>query len=129
MLAPQGAAPVRRMRQGRDASSRLVRERPRIMKLVKADPSGYERSAAFVTRARGCGLEDVRSPMYAVSARAGALRTLRKVARLGLRDAAIELGVSAIELSSLERGRMVPEDENEWLKMLETLERRARDKR
>jgi hypothetical protein len=98
------------------------------MKLIKASPSGYERSPAFVTRARGCELEDVRSPVYRVSARAGALRTLRQGARLGLRDAASELGVSAVELSGLERGRLVPEDEKEWPKMMETLDRRARSK-
>jgi len=99
------------------------------MRLIKASPSGYERSAAFVTRARGCGLEDIRSPVYRVSARAGALRTLRQGAGLGLRDAASEMGVSAVELSGLERGRLLPEDENEWLKMLGTLERRVKDKR
>ena len=92
------------------------------MKLVAVEPSRYERGAAFITCVRGCTLEDVRTPVYPSSTRAGALRTLRKVARLGLRDAASMLGVRAVELSGLERGRLVPEDESEWLKMFEKLE-------
>lgn len=96
------------------------------MKLIKADPSGYERSAAFVTRARGCTLEDVRTPVYPVSARAGALRVLRRTKGLGLRDAASLLGIRAVELSGLERGRLVPEDEGEWMNMLETIMERSK---
>lgn len=92
------------------------------MKLLDVTPIGYERGAAFVSRARGCGLEDVRTPVYPASAHAGALHTLRRVAGLGLRDAASVLGLRAVELSALERGRVTPEDESEWVRMMETLE-------
>lgn len=94
------------------------------MKLRAAEPAGYERGPAFVTRARGCGLEDVRTPVYEKGSNAAALRLLRTHAKLGLRDAASALGISAVELSGLERGRLVPEDKNDWLKMLETMAHR-----
>ena len=96
------------------------------MKLIEAEPSGYERGAAFVTRARGCGLEDVRTPIYNVSAPAGALRTARRVAGLGLRDAASMIGVRAVELGGLERGRLVPEDPLDWAEMIDKMMREHR---
>lgn len=96
------------------------------VKLREAEPIGYERGAAFVTRSRGCGLEDVRTPVYNVSAPAGALRTARKVAGLGLRDAASVIGIRAVELGGLERGRLVPEDPLDWAEIIDKMIREAR---
>jgi len=88
------------------------------MRLREATPRTHVRAPGFVTRSRGCGLEDIRMPLYDVSPEAHALSALRKEIGLGLRDAASKLGIRAIELSELERGRLVPEN---WSKILETL--------
>lgn len=88
------------------------------MKLREATPRTHVRASGFVTRARGCQLEDIRMPLYDVSPEARELSALRKRIGLGLRDAACKLGLRAIDLSELERGRLVPEN---WTKILETL--------
>ena len=79
------------------------------MRLVPASPIRYERSVAFVTRQRGCSLEDVRVPVYERSRGAERIVALRKEIGLGLRDAASRMGIRAAELSGLERGSLVPE--------------------
>lgn len=85
-------------------------------------PVSYRRGAAFVTRARGCGLEDVRTPVYTLSRQATDLATYRKELGLGLRDAANRIGIRAVELSGLEHGRLVPEDPSDWERMMGALE-------
>lgn len=79
------------------------------MKLVPASPIRHERSVAFVTRQRGCSVEDVRLPVYERSRGAVKILALRKTLGLGLRDAASRMGIRAAELSGLERGSLVPE--------------------
>lgn len=79
------------------------------MKLVPASPIRHERSVAFVTRQRGCSVEDVRLPVYERSRGAERIVALRKELGLGLRDAASRMGIRAAELSGLERGSLVPE--------------------
>lgn len=79
------------------------------MKLVPAAPIRHERSVAFVTRQRGCSLEDVRVQVYERSRRSERIVALRKELGLGLRDAASRMGIRAAELSGLERGSLVPE--------------------
>lgn len=74
------------------------------MKLREANVMAYSRGVAFVTRARGCGLEDVRVPVYTICYEARAFYELRRSSGLGLRDAASALGIRAIELSGLEHG-------------------------
>lgn len=91
------------------------------MRLREATPIEHRRSAAFVTRTRGCGLEDVRTPVYVVSVEAKGLLELRKQFGLGLRDAAGKIGIKAVELSGLEQGRLVPEGAADWMKMAEVL--------
>ena len=93
------------------------------MKLREATPVGYHRGAAFVTRTRGCALEDVRTPQYWVSQAALDLADYRKELGLGLSVAANKIGIRAVELSGLEHGRYVPEEPGAWAKMMEALER------
>lgn len=84
------------------------------MRLREAVPVRHERSDAFVKRARGCSIEQVRSPVYAVSAMATELRWLRVRASVSLRDAASRAGIRAIEWSGIENGRLVPETTADW---------------
>lgn len=87
------------------------------MKLIEVTPSAHRRGAAFVTRSRGCGLEDVRTPVYNVSEEARQLSVLRRERGIGLRDAAAALGIRAVELSGLEHGRLAPEEPGDWQQM------------
>ena len=79
------------------------------MKIVPASPIRHERSVAFVKRQRGCSLEEVRVSVYEHSPGAERIVALRKELGLGLRDAAIRMGIRAAELSGIERGSLVPE--------------------
>lgn len=93
------------------------------MKLREALPVGHRRGPAFEMMSRGVSLEELRTPVYAVCAEARALSSSRRQLGLGLHEAAIKLGVRAIEVSELERGWLVPEDANDWSKMLEAMTR------
>lgn len=84
------------------------------MRLREAQPVRYVRAQAFVTRARGCGLEEVRRPEYEVSQTAKDLREQRVRASVSLRDAASRAGIRAVEWSGIEHGRIVPESTADW---------------
>jgi len=84
------------------------------MRLREAVPVRHERSDAFVMRARGCSIEQVRSPVYAVSAAATELRVRRVRACISLREAASKAGIRAIEWSGVEHGKLVPESSADW---------------
>ena len=84
------------------------------MRLRDAVPVRHERSAAFVKQARGCSIEQVRSPVYAISAMATELRERRVRGAVSLRDAASRAGIRAIEWAGIERGRLVPESSADW---------------
>ncbi len=84
------------------------------MRLREAEPVRHERSHAFVTRTRGCGLEEVRRPVYAGSAMAEDLRQRRVHANVSLRDAASRAGIRAIEWCGVEQGRLLPESMADW---------------
>ncbi len=84
------------------------------MKLREAQPVRHERSQAFVTRSRGCGIEEVLRPVYAASAMAADLRERRVRASVSLRDAASRAGIRAVEWSGVEHGRLVPESMDDW---------------
>lgn len=84
------------------------------MRLREAVPVRHERSAAFVKYTRGCSLEEVRSPVYAVSPMATELRVRRVGASISLCDAASRAGIRAIEWSGVEQGKLVPETTADW---------------
>lgn len=84
------------------------------MRLRDAVPVRHERSDAFVMRKRGCSIEQVRSPVYAVSPAATELRARRVRASVSLRDAASRAGIKAIEWNGIEHGRLVPESSSDW---------------
>ncbi len=84
------------------------------MRLREAQPVRHERAPAFVTRARGCGMEEVRRPVYEVSGLAADLRAGRVLAGVSLRDAASRAGIRAVEWSGIEQGRLVPESAADW---------------
>lgn len=60
------------------------------------------------------GLEVVTLPVYPPSPHGAELRQLRTLLGLSIGEAARALGVSAVELSDLERGRRVPVDPSDW---------------
>ena len=93
------------------------------MKLRPVEPRSHQRSATFVTRARGCTLEEILAPIYTVPEEARELFRFRKEKGIGLGVAAGKLGIRVVELSGLERGRYVPEDPSDWARMKETLDR------
>jgi hypothetical protein len=84
------------------------------MRLREAVPVRHERSDAFVKRARGCSIEQVRSPVYAVSPAARELRERRVRESISLCDAASRAGIRAIEWSGVEHGKLVPEAAADW---------------
>ena len=84
------------------------------MRLREAVPVRHERSAAFVKQSRGCSIEQVRSPVYALSPAAAELRERRVRASVSLRDAASRAGIRAVEWSGVEHGKLVPESASDW---------------
>lgn len=84
------------------------------MRLREVTPMRHERGSAFVKRARGCGIEEVRRPVYAASPMAEDLRSRRVRASVSLRDAASRAGIRAVEWSGVEQGRLVPESPADW---------------
>lgn len=92
------------------------------MKLREALPIRYERGAAFVTRERGCTLEEVAHPVYEPSAFAADLRERRITAGVSMRDAASRAGMRAVEWSGVEQGRLLPETREDWEAMRKAVE-------
>lgn len=84
------------------------------MKILEARPLRHERSLAFVTRERGCFLEDVMLPVFDRHPRARALRTKRVSTGMSLGVAASRAGIRAAQWSGIEQGRLVPETESGW---------------
>jgi hypothetical protein len=93
-----------------------------VTRLRMAVPVRHERTVAFVTRARGCGLEEVLRPVYAASAMAADLHERRVKASVSLRDAASRAGIRAVEWSGVEQGRLVPESMDDWNAMRKAVE-------
>jgi hypothetical protein len=81
------------------------------MKLRRQQPIGTQQTLAFVCPG---GLRPVDLPVYPPSPRGEALRALRVDLRIGLREAATAMGLSAVELGEIERGVSVPEEEASW---------------
>lgn len=92
------------------------------MKFVEARPVKYTRGTAFLTRERGCTLEEILTPIYTIGSCARILTMQRKHLGLGLREAALRLQISAVELSGLERGHLVPERGSDWDTLLRGLD-------
>jgi hypothetical protein len=93
------------------------------VKLREAIPTAHVRATGFVTRSRGCALEDIRRPLYDVVPEASAFRALRVKSRIGLSVAANRIGIRAIELADLERGKLVPADSKRWGQMMVAIQR------
>ena len=92
------------------------------MKLRPVTPEKYARGTAFVTRARGCVLEEIRTPIYSTTPESDALWALRRKLKLSLGEVASRIGVGAIEVSGLERGRLAPEEWGDWTKMIDKIQ-------
>jgi hypothetical protein len=60
-------------------------------------------------------------PPALVTSEAREFAALRRQHGIGLRDAAIKLEIRALEVSGLERGRLVPKDPGEWRSMMAVL--------
>lgn len=76
--------------------------------VVPNTPIGTRETLAFVTRESGCGVETLKLDVFSDEdrARGEALRERRVAAGLCLGQAADFLGLRAVDLSGLERGRM-----------------------
>ena len=85
-------------------------------------PVSTRRGCAFVTRESGCGVEERDFHVYPESERGERLRRERVAAGLYLGEAARRLGLSASELSGLERGRY-DTDEAGWAACFAAIER------
>lgn len=102
------------------------------MTVIPVQPIGSHRSMAFVTRTTGCGLAEVEAQEFpSENVHWGqALRDFRLTLDLSLREAANVLGLSAVDMSSLERGRatLAEPDKDEAMALLarERLKRGAR---
>jgi hypothetical protein len=73
--------------------------------LVHVEPVGRQKTFAFVNPG---GFEEVEMAVYPEATReaGGRLRTARVGLHMGLREASQRLGLSAVELSAVERGAM-----------------------
>lgn len=72
--------------------------------ITRVAPIGEQVGEALVCGFDGCGLEEVAVPVYPPSPMGRKLRDLRLALGLNLRAAAARLGISASDLSALERG-------------------------
>jgi hypothetical protein len=83
---------------------------------IAVPPLRTERRGAFVTRTNGnCGFELMDFDVHPQSPRGRAFRDMREQCRLSMRDAAKALGITAVQVSGLERGSftLTPEGWNE----------------
>ena len=76
-------------------------------------PVGTRTTAALVHGA----VNDVTVPVYPPSPQGEALRTARKAAGVGLREAARRAGITATELSGLEGGRLTLASGEAWTRL------------
>lgn len=87
------------------------------MKIVKVNPIGEHNGTAFI----GGHLREVPLPTYPPSPDGKRLRNRRVALGLSLREAAIALGVRAVELSELERGAARLSTAEEWNEAIRAL--------
>lgn len=101
------------------------------MKVLPVEPIGTNRSPAFVdwydekSGTMKGEFREVDMPAYPLSPCGEAMRHLRVLAGLSLRDAAKMFGISAVDLSSLERGSAKLSDE-EWIAAFQMIRTNAR---
>ena len=88
------------------------------MKIVKVNPIGEHNGTAIV----GGHLREVPLPTYPPSPDGKRLREKRIAVGLSLREAAIVLGLSAVDLSMLERGAARLSTAKEWEDVFKRLE-------
>lgn len=80
------------------------------MKLIESKTIGYQETTTF----HG---DVAREPLYELTAGCVELRRARSDYGIALRKAAEILGITAADLTGLETGRLVPEDEEVWERM------------
>lgn len=85
------------------------------MKVFSVLPIGRRSSVAFVHRTGGCALEPVELNVYPDSPEGKASRRQRVELGLTIRDVAKAFGVSAVEVSGVERGSHRPESWEAWV--------------
>lgn len=85
------------------------------MKVIEIMPIGKHKAWAFVTRADGCGVDEIEVNEYPPSPAGEDARKLRVECGLRLHDVAKALGVGAAEVSGVERGSHVPENWAAWV--------------
>lgn len=91
--------------------------------ISKVAPTGTKKTIAFVNRGGGRGgVEEIELPVYPSQhvSRGEALRAVRVRSGLSLREAAQVLGISGVEMSSLEHGSCTVPDE-EWASITEAI--------
>lgn len=85
-----------------------------MFETVTARESGSEQASGFVMRAGGCGLEVWNEPAYPPEPRGQHLRDVRRELGVTLGKAARALGLTAVLVGELERGRQVFLDPCDW---------------
>lgn len=103
---------------------------------IAVTPIHHRRSMAFVSRRDDgapdglrCGIEPIDQPVYPPSPEGEKLRKERQRAGLGLGEGARALGLSAMEMSQLERGSRRFELAYDWIRAREVLTREGRRRR
>ena len=89
---------------------------------IPIEPIGTRTSRAFVTRASGCDIETMTTPVYPPSPRGEELRRVRVAFDRTLGEAARLLGLRPLDVSDLEWGRATFATDEEWNAVLRALE-------
>lgn len=94
----------------------------RRWKLKEVKPIGTSKSPAMVcTENHGCSMQETEMPVYPISSQGTIIALTMKERRIGLRDAAVRIGMTATELSGIRQGRLVFESQDEFEQALACL--------
>ena len=97
-------------------------------RILPVEPIGTRTGGAFVTRATGCGIEQVTTNVYPPSPQGDRLRDARLDARLTLGQTARLLGLAPVDVSNLENGKATFADAARWDAVIDVL-RRSKESR
>lgn len=85
-----------------------------LFPITAVEPTGSNFGGAFVSRKDGCSVEFADRPTYARDPRGDAFRRARQDAGIFLVDAARILGITVVDVSGLEHGRVRFVDDGDW---------------
>jgi hypothetical protein len=97
-----------------------------LFETCAVEPTGTRTTTGFRTRVSGCQLETWQESCYPPAPRGEALRLLRVQTATSLRATARLLELNVIEVSDLEMGRRVFENDSDWARATEIVQADAR---